>query len=101
MEPKFSLESEGAVAGSSAKWLVSCWQQMGATALFVSVAFWVFLMYFSQLDLKSLLVGNLGCVNCRPPCAKADQPQDQCSQGLWELAPKPWRVSFRPRQPIG
>lgn len=59
-----------------------------------------FFMYFSQLDLKSLLVGNLGFVNCRLPCVKADQPQDQCRQKLWELAPKPWGVSFGPRRPI-
>lgn len=64
VEPKFSLESEGTVAGSSAKWLVSCWQQMGATALFVSVGGFV---CFSHLDLKSLLVGNLGCVDSRSP----------------------------------
>lgn len=82
MEPKFILESEGAVAGSSAEWLVSCWQQMGATALFVFIG--VF-MYFSPLDLKSLLLGNLGYVSCKSPCAKADQPQG---------------VSFRPGQPI-
>lgn len=67
MEPKFSLESEGAVAGSSAKWLVSCWQQMGATALFVSVAFCFVFNVFFPTGPEVTLGGELGMCELQAP----------------------------------
>lgn len=87
MESKFSLESDGAagrplsiVAGER---LEGCWEQMGAMALFVFVGLF---MCFSQLDLRSVFVRNLRCVNSRDfpgsTWADADQPWGQCRQKL-------------------
>lgn len=79
VETKFSLESERAAGGLLSRvadeLLEDCWKERGAMALSIFVGLF---MCFSQLDLRSVFISNLGCVNANAfpglTCVRADQP---------------------------